>query len=58
MQLPTGLSKAFDKDKEKLKKEIEAMKDRLKNTKNEEGGAGDQGTNELVNKYKKDTPNA
>jgi hypothetical protein len=58
MQLPTGLSKAFDKDKEKLKKEIEAMKDRLKNTTNEEGGAGDQGTNELVNKYKKDTPNA
>ena len=26
--------------------------------KNEEGGAGDEGTNELVNKFKKDTPNA
>ena len=31
-----------------------SLKQRIRN---EEGGAGDEGTNKLVNKYKKDTPN-
>ena len=42
--------------KDKLKKELEDLKNRL--NKNEEHGAGEEGTDKLVNKYKKDTPNA
>jgi hypothetical protein len=42
--------------KDKLKKELEDLKSRL--NKNEEHGAGEEGTDKLVNKYKKDTPNA
>lgn len=54
----TGLNKAFDKQKKDIKKDLKSMRDRLNKTKNEEGGAGEEGTDELVNKYKKDTPNA
>lgn len=44
--------------KDKIKKDLEDMRKRLDKTKNEEHGAGDEGTDKLVKKYKKDTPNA
>ena len=44
--------------KDKIKKDLEDLRKRLDNTKNEEHGAGDEGTDKLVKKYKKDTPNA
>lgn len=53
----TGLNKAFDKQKKDIKKDLEDLRNRLNKTKNEEGGAGEEGTDKLVKKYKKDTPN-
>jgi len=56
---PNRFDKAFGKEKASIKKDLKALRDKLnKDKKNEEGGAGDQGTDELVNKFKKDTPNA
>ena len=54
----TGLSKVFDKEKKDIKKDLQGLRDRLNKSKKEEAGAGEEGTDELVNKYKKDTPNA
>ena len=54
----TGLSKAFDKEKKDIKKDLKGLRDRLNKTKKEDAGAGEEGTDELVNKFKKDTPNA
>lgn len=53
----TGLSKVFDKEKKNIKNDLKALRDKL-NTKKEESGAGEEGTDKLVNKFKKDTPNA
>lgn len=52
----TGLNKAFDKQKKDIKKDLKSLRQRLNKTKNEEGGAGEEGTDKLVKKYKKDTP--
>lgn len=52
----TGLSKAFDKQKKDLRKDLDDLKSRLDKTKKET--AGEEGTDELTKKYKKDTPNA
>lgn len=56
----SGLSKAFDKQKVNIKKDLKDLRDRLNKDKlkNEEGGAGDDGTDELIKKLKKDTPDA
>ena len=46
---------------DKTKKDLEALKKRLNDRERlnkEEHGAGDEGTDELVKKFKKDTPNA
>jgi len=55
----SNISKAMKADK--TKKELEALKKRLNDRERlnkEEHGAGDEGTDELVKKFKKDTPNA
>lgn len=54
----TGLSKAFDKEKKSIKADLKAMRDRLSKSKNETAGAGEEGTDELVDRYKEDTPDA
>lgn len=50
----TPLGRAFDNQKKDIKKDLKALRDRL--NKKEEAGAGEEGTDKLVNKYKKDTP--
>ena len=52
----TPLGRAFDNQKKDIKKDLDALKDRL--SKKEEAGAGEEGTDKLVNNFKKDTPNA
>ena len=47
-----------NKEKKDIKKDLQGLRDRLNKSKKEEAGAGEEGTDELVNKYKKDTPNA
>ena len=51
----SGLKNAT-KGSDKLKADLKAMRDRLNKTKNEEAGAGEEGTDKLVKKLKKDTP--
>lgn len=50
-------SKRDMKKKDDAEIEAKARRDGGQADVSEEGGAGDQGTNKLVNKYKKDTPN-
>ena len=45
-------------DEKKRKMAIAAFLDAKRKAKNEEAGAGEEGTNKLVKRYKKDTPNA
>ena len=45
-------------DEKKRKMAIAALLDAKRKAKNEEAGAGEEGTNKLVKRYKKDTPNA
>lgn len=52
------LGRHFDKEKQDIKKDLKALRDKLNKSKNEDSGAGEEGTDKLVNKYKKDTPNA
>lgn len=57
----TPLGKHFDGQKKDIKKDLKDLRDKLADKKSDvkqESGAGFEGTDELVTKLKKDTPNA